>query len=305
MSLRRDLAAILVLLALCAAVGPFANDYWTGLGISLCMAVALAESWAILSALSGYVSLGHVVFYGLGSYVVVISWTVLPLAVSLPLAAVAAAAFAFVIGLPVLRVRGPYFVILTFGVAELVKFGLVAIESALGHASRLILGAPDPIILYYMMLALAALATVLAFLVRVTRLGHGLRAIRENEEAAETIGVPIAAYKLAAFVLSAAIPGAVGGVMALRATYFEPRIVFDPMISFSMIAMTIIGGSDDLRGPVIGAVLLTTLSELLWANAPQVYMIILGALLVGFVRFLPEGISGLLARGTRRYARAA
>lgn len=296
MKLGRDLFLILALLVVAGLAGTVSDDYWTGLGISLMMAVALTQSWALLSALSGYVSLGHVVFYGLGAYLVVVSWNVIPLWLALPLASVAACAFAAIIGYPVLRVRGPYFVILTFGVAELVKYVMIAGESALGHASRLILGAPDPIVLFYIMLGLAALATILSYVVRRTRLGHGLRAIRESETAAETIGVPVASYKVAAYVLSAAVPGAVGGVMALRATYFEPRVVFDPMISFSMIAMTIIGGSDDLKGPVIGAVLLTVLSELLWANAPEAYMIILGVLLVCFVRFLPGGIGGLFAR---------
>jgi branched-chain amino acid transport system permease protein len=292
----RDLGGVLAALGVVAIIGAYANDYWVGVGISVLMAVALAQSWAVLSALSGYISLGHVVFYGLGAYLVVVTWNLLPLPLALILAAILAAAFAFVIGLPVLRVRGPYFVILTFGVAELVKYVLIAVEAALGHASRLILGAPDPIVLYYMMLVLAAAATILAAGVRMTRLGHGLRALREDEEAAETIGVPVTRYKLTAFVLSAAIPGAVGGVMALRATYFDPSIVFDPMISFAMIAMTIIGGSDDLLGPVLGAVLLTGLSELLWDTAPQGYMVILGLLLVIFVRFVPDGISGLIRR---------
>lgn len=298
MRLRRDLYFILAALGAMAVVGIFAGDYWIGVGISVLTAVALAQSWALLSALSGYISLGHVVFYGLGAYIVVITWNAVPLPLALILAAVAAAAFAFVIGLPVLRVRGPYFVILTFGIAELVKYVLIAVEASLGHASRLILGAPDPIVLYYILLGLALLATLLAAGVRFVRLGHGLRALREDEEAAETLGVPTVRYKLIAFVLSAAVPGAVGGVMALRATYFEPTIVFDPMISFSMIAMTIIGGSDDLRGPVLGAVLLTVLSELLWDVAPEGYMVILGILLLIFVRFLPEGLSGLLRKAS-------
>ena len=292
----RDLVLILGLLAAAGIVPFFAGDYWIGIGITLSMAIALTQSWSILSSLSGYVSLGHVVFYGLGAYVVVASWGTLPIAASLPVAALAAVAFAFVIGLPVLRVRGPYFVILTFGLAELVKFSVIAIEAAQGKASRLILGTPELGTLFFLMLALAALATLLAWGARVTRLGHGLRAIRENEEAAETLGVPVARYKLTAFVLSAAIPGAVGGVMALRATYFEPIQVFDPMVSFSMIAMAIIGGSDDLRGPVVGAIFLGVLSEMLWANAPQLYMIILGLLLVIFVLFVPEGICGRLLR---------
>jgi branched-chain amino acid transport system permease protein len=296
MILLRDLALVLVGLAGVGIAGLFASDYWIGFGISLLAAIALTESWAILSALSGYISLGHVVFYGLGAYLMVVTWNVIPLPLALVLAAIGACGFAFVVGLPVLRVRGPYFVILTFGVAELVKYVLIAIEAALGRASRLILGAPDPIVIFYILLGFAAIATLLAAVVRLTRLGHGLRALREDEEAAETLGVPAARYKLAAFVISAAIPGLVGGVMALRATYFQPSTAFDPMISFAMIAMTIIGGSDDLRGPVLGAILLTGLSELLWDVAPQGYMLILGILLLVFVRFLPEGLSGLIRR---------
>lgn len=296
MRLSLDLGLILAGLAAVAVTGAFTTDYWIGFGISLMAAIALTQSWAILSALSGYISLGHVVFYGLGAYLVVITWNVIPLPLALMLSAVFAAAFAFLTGLPVLRVRGPYFVILTFGIAELVKYTLIAIEAALGHASRLILGAPDPIVLFYVLLGLALIATLVAAAVRSNRLGYGLRALREDEEAAETLGVPAARYKLTAFVISAAIPGSVGGVMALRATYFEPSTAFDPMISFSMIAMTIIGGSDDLRGPVLGAVLLTGLSELLWDVAPQGYLLILGILLLIFVRFLPEGLSGLIRR---------
>ncbi len=296
MRLSLDLGLILAGLTAVAVTGMFATDYWIGFGISLMAAIALTQSWAILSALSGYISLGHVVFYGLGAYLVVTTWNVIPLPLALMLAALLAAAFAFVTGLPVLRVRGPYFVILTFGIAELVKYTLIAIEAALGHASRLILGAPDPIVIFYVLLGFALIATLVGAAVRSNRLGHGLRALREDEEAAETLGVPAARYKLTAFVISAAIPGSVGGVMALRATYFEPSTAFDPMISFSMIAMTIIGGSDDLRGPVLGAALLTGLSELLWDVAPQGYMLILGILLLIFVRFLPEGLSGLIRR---------
>jgi branched-chain amino acid transport system permease protein len=288
-----DLAVTLAALGAIAIAGVFAGDYWIGVGISLLMAIALAQSWALFSALSGYISLGHVVFYGFGAYLVVITWNVVPLPLALFLAALVAAVFALIIGLPVLRVRGPYFAILTFGIAELVKYALIAIEASLGHASRLILGAPDPIVLFYILLGLAALATLLAAAVRSSRLGHGLRALREDEGAAETLGVPIARYKLMALVLSAAIPGAVGGVMSLRATYFDPTLVFDPMISFAMITITIIGGSDDLRGPILGAVLLTGLSEWLWDIAPRAYMIILGVLLLVFVRFVPEGLSGL------------
>src|SRR5690606_19685544 len=116
-------ALILAALALAAAALPsVAGDYYIGVGLSLLMYVALTQSWTLLSGMTGYVSLGHVVFYGLGAYVAVLLWREVPLAAIVALAALAAFLFAALIGLPALRVRGPYFVILTFGLAELAKF---------------------------------------------------------------------------------------------------------------------------------------------------------------------------------------
>jgi hypothetical protein len=149
--------------------------------------------------------------------------------------------------------------------------------------------------LYWITLLLGALATALTYGIRLTRLGQGLIAIREDEEAARAIGVPVTRYKVLAYGLAALIPGAVGGVMALRTSYFEPQQTFDPIISFTIVTMAIIGGSDDARGPILGAVFLTILSELLWAKAPQV-SVLLGILLVTFVVVLPNGIHGLLRR---------
>ncbi|MDH3233596.1 MAG: hypothetical protein OEQ29_08705, partial [Alphaproteobacteria bacterium] len=105
---------------------------------------------------------------------------------------------------------------------------------------------------------------------------------------------PVARYKIFGFVLSAVIPGAVGAVLILRTGYFEASQAFNPIVSFTVVTMAIIGGSDDARGPVFGAAFLVLMSELLWANLPQLYMIILGSLLVGFVLFAPNGIVGLM-----------
>jgi branched-chain amino acid transport system permease protein len=271
----------------------FGNDYLVGVGLTVLMWIALTQSWCVLSKMTGYISLGHVVFYGLGAYLVVVTWQQVPLALAIVGAGLLAAAFAALVGLPVLRVRGPYFVILSFGVAELVKFSIMAAESAGGTASRILFGAPDLGIIYFAMFALAVAATLLLIGVSRSRFGHGLRSLRENEEAAETLGVPIVRYKLLAFVLSAAIPGMVGGVMALRSTYFVVGQVFDPMISITVIAMAIIGGGDDARGPLLGVVFLALLSELLWSRAPLLYMVILGAILIVFVLILPNGLAGL------------
>ncbi len=288
-------ALFLAALALAAAALPFAaGDYYIGVGLSLLMYVALTQSWTLLSGMTGYVSLGHVVFYGLGAYVAVLLWREVPLAAIVALAALAAFAFAALIGLPALRVRGPYFVILTFGLAELAKYVVIVIEGWLGKFSRVVFGAPEIETLYYIMLGLAVAATVLTFLVRRSRFGRGLLALRENEEAAETVGVPTVRFKLFAYALSALIPGAVGSVMVLRQTYFEPAQIFDPVISFSIVTMAVVGGSEDVKGPLLGAAGFVLLSELLWANAPQLYMVLVGLLLIVFVLFAPQGLSGLI-----------
>ena len=174
------------------------------------MWLALTQSWCVLSKMTGYVSLGHVVFYGTRRLPRRHHLAKLPLPLAIAAAGALAALFAVVIGLPVLRVRGPYFVILTFGIAELVKYSILAGEAASGTASRILFGAPDLLVIYFAMFALAAAATLLLVLVSRSRFGQGLRSLRENEEAAETLGVPVVRYKLLAFVLSAAIPGMVG-----------------------------------------------------------------------------------------------
>lgn len=290
----------LVAAAIFAALPFFANAYLVGVGLTVLMWIALTQSWCVLSQMTGYVSLGHVVFYGLGAYLSVVAWQQLPLMFVIPAAGVLAACFAAIVGLPVLRVRGPYFVILTFGLAELVKYSIMAYESASGTASRLLFGTPDLTSVYFMMFGLAMAAIVLLEAVSRSRFGHGLRSLRENEEAAETLGVPIVRYKLLAYVLGAAIPGMVGAVMAMRSTYFEVVQAFDPMISITVIAMAILGGGDDSRGPLLGVLFLAILSELLWAQAPLLYMIVLGAILIVFVLLIPGGIVGLLEKHEQR-----
>jgi branched-chain amino acid transport system permease protein len=260
------------------------------------MWIALAESWAMFSGLSGYVSLGHAVFYGVGAYVIVLLWQVVPLWLAIPLGGAVAGLLALVLGWPCLRVRGPYFVILTLGVSEFVKYLVISSEAALGRNGRLLIGTPSLTVLFEAMLALAVVSAVMLQLVRSSRLGTGLLAIRADEVAAEAVGVNAAALKLVSFTLSAFIPGMVGGLMILRSTYFEPLQAFSPTTSFTIVTIAILGGSDEVPGPIAGALFLVLLSELLWARAPEIYMIILGVLLILFVLFVPEGLLGRARR---------
>ena len=271
------------------------------------MWLALTQSWCVLSKLTGYVSLGHVVFYGLGAYLVVVTWQQWPL----PLAIAAAGARGRGCSRRWSACRccacaGPYFVILTFGLAELVKYSILAVEAASRHrephpvrrarprSSSTSRCSPSP-----------SRRPLLLVVVGRSRFGHGLRSLRENEEAAETLGVPVVRYKLLAFVLSAAIPGMVGAVMALRSTYFVVGQVFDPMISVTVIAMALLGGGDDAqRADARRRCSSSLVSELLWAAAPLAYMIILGAILIVFVLVVPDGHrSGFFERSSARTLR--
>lgn len=291
-----DHIAGVAVLVVALAAGFSGQDYLIGIALTLAMWVALTQSWSILSAMTGYVSLGHAVFYGIGAYVLILTYGVMPLPLALLCSALVAASAALVVGYPVLQVKGPYFVILTFGLAELVKHIVIQVETAMGQFSRLLFDAPSLETLYFSTLGLAVLATTIAVMTRHSKFGRGLIAIRENEEAAETVGVPVQRLKLAAFALSAVIPGAVGGLMTLRTSYFEPSQAFEPFISFSIVTMAVVGGSDRPRGPVLGAFTFVLLSEMLWSRFPQLYMIILGVLLVTFILFVPRGLSGLIDR---------
>jgi branched-chain amino acid transport system permease protein len=288
-------AGVVTAAALLAMGLPFvANAYLVGVGFSLLAWIALTESWIVISGMTGYISLGHVVFVGIGAYVAAMTWLLLPIWAILPLAGLTAAALAMLVGYPCLRVRGPYFVILTFGLSELVKYIVVNIEAALAVSGRVLFGAPGVETLYLLALALAWASVVVALVVRESRFGSALRAIRDNEEAAETIGVAIGRFKATAFVLSSIIPGMVGALLIMRSTYFDPLQIFNPQTSVLIVTMAVIGGSDRPFGPLLGVAFLVLLQELLWANLPQLYMIVVGILLIGVVVWLPGGIYGRL-----------
>lgn len=282
-----------------AAVPLTGSPYLMGVVFQVAMWIALAQSWSMLSATTGYLSLGHAVFYGVGAYICVLLTGIIPFELAILAAAGSAALLAALVGMPVLRVRGPYFVILTYGFSELVRHVVMRIESSIGSFGRMIFEVPTTEVLLWWMVGLAVLASVAAYAIRHSRFGAGLAAIREDEVAAQTIGVPVTRLKLLAFIASAAIPGVVGGLALLRTSYFEPAQAFDPVISFTIVTMALVGGTETVRGPILGALGFALLSELLWSSLPQLYMIVLGLTLIVFILFVPRGLSGLAWRSRR------
>jgi branched-chain amino acid transport system permease protein len=282
--------------AVMASLPFWANEPSLGVGINLLGWIALSASWIVFSGLTGYISLGHAVFYGFGAYVTALLWLSVPMWASVAAGGIAAALLALAVGYPCLRVRGPYFVMLTFGLSQFVKFVVIEVETALQIGGRLIIGAPPLESLYWLFLAAATAAVALLALIRYSRFGSGLRAIREDEVAAETIGVPTVKYKVLAFAVSAIIPGLVGSIMLMRSGYLEPDTIFDPTVSLTMICIAVIGGGNTPATALLGSLFLVGLSETLWVRFPLLYMILLGCLLITFVLAVPEGLLGVLAQ---------
>lgn len=280
----------LVLLGICLL--PLkASDYHVSVVLDILMWIALTESWIILSGYTGYISLGHSAFFGVGAYLMAMTVSSLPFALVVVMAGALSSAFAFAIGSPFLRIRGPYFVILTLGLTELTKYVFINLEIKLGGTvGRIIMVAPDLIVIYYSVLVVAVAATVTAYLAKNSRFGVALFSIKEDEDAANALGVNTSFYKLMAFGISAAIPGMIGAIVALRRSYIDPYTAFSPAISFQVIVMALLGGVEGIEGPVIGAVILTLISEILWAQYPYHYMIILGTIMILIVKFMPQGV---------------
>lgn len=267
------------------------SDYFVSVALDLLMWISLTESWIILSGFTGYISLGHSAFFGLGAYLMAMVWTQIPYALAVVLAGLFSAAFAFLIGFPFLRVRGPYFVILTLGLTEITKYIFINLEIKLGGTvGRVLMMTPGLHVLYYSILVVAVLVTVTAYVTKNSRFGKGLFSIKGDEEAASALGVNAALYKWLAFGVSASFPGMVGAILALRRSYIDPYTVFNPMVSFQVIVMALLGGAEDIEGAMLGAIVLTLISEALWVRYPYFYMIILGVVIILIVKFMPMGV---------------
>jgi branched-chain amino acid transport system permease protein len=266
--------------------------------------VVLALSWNIISGFTGYTSFGHVAFYGIGAYATAIlvadyRW---PWLATLAVAAAVGALVALAIGYPVLRLKGPYFAIAMLGTAEGTRV-VATVWDDLTHGGLGISlpSAETSWATYYAMLALMGVTIVVAYVVGHSRFGIRLNAIREDEVAAEALGINATAYKLGAFVLSAIFPAVAGGIQAYKVLYIDPPSVFFVQITIAMALMSMLGGKGTVIGPVLGAIVLYTVQELTWVNFPTAHLIAYGLFIVVVARFMPRGLMGFaIDRGWAR-----
>jgi branched-chain amino acid transport system permease protein len=278
------------------ALGP----YYRSLLLAILADVALAVSWAFFSGPTRYLSLATGAFFGTGAYTSALVLSHLPWPLPVLAGAGMAAALALVVGVLALRLRGPYFAVFTFGLAELAKHVLIWYETGVtGTVGRLMLAPPGGVTLYYTVLGVAALAVAASVALRRSRWGHALVGIGADEQRAETLGIDTARIKIATFAASAAFMGAVGAAMAPRWTYLDPQ-VFNPLVSFQTVIMALLGGTGTVFGPVAGAVFLGLASEVLLVRFRYLYMLGLGVVLIAVVLVLPSGVAGLLSRHHRQ-----
>jgi branched-chain amino acid transport system permease protein len=272
------------------------GPYYRSLALAILADVALAVAWAFFSGPTRYLSLATGAFFGAGAYTTAVVMARLPWPLPVLAAAVVAAAMALLVGTLALRLRGPYFAVFTFGLAELAKHTLIWFETSItGTVGRLLLSPPGPVTLYYTVLAVAGLAVTTATTLPRTRWGIALIGIGADEERAETLGVDTTRVKIGVFALSAAFMGAIGGAMAPRWTYLDPQ-VFNPLVSFQTVIMALLGGPATVAGPILGAVFLGLLSEILLVKFRYFYMLTLGLVLIVVVLALPGGLAGLTRR---------
>ena len=271
------------------------NDVW-----SLALAVILASAWNLLGGFAGQVSLGYSAFLGIGAYAtVLLSLRGMNPFLTLPLGAALAAAFSILIGLPAFRLRGPYFTIATIGVGEVVRVCASSVSFTGGSSGlRMPPGSFDFTLNYLSMVALAIAVVTLAAFVKRSPFGQGLAAIKQDIDAAEALGIHSTRFKLAAHALSAAVVAVAGGLYAINFQYIAPGSVFDFRLSLSIVLMPIVGGVGTIAGPVLGALVFSTL-QLKILSIPALrdsYLFLYGTLLIVVMLFEPKGILGLVRR---------
>lgn len=284
-------------LAACALLPFFGSGYAMSMAINLLIFTVLATAWALFSGPTGYVSLATVAFFGLGVYVAAVFGEAWPWPLVLGTAAFAALAVALLVGLATLRLRGVYFVIFTFGLAELIRQVVTWYEANhSGSVGRYLFLDIEQKHIVWQLTALAALVYLAGWLVKRSRVGLALRMIGDDEMVARHCGVHTTFAKLLVFGLSAMFMAVAGAIVAPRWTYIDPTIAFNPVVSFQVLIMALLGGAARLHGPLLGVIPLVLLFEFLSANFPNYFSILLGCTFLVIVYLAPRGIVGLMDR---------
>ena len=282
------------------------NEYIFFAGFVILQFVVLATAWNILGGYAGYVNFGVPAFIAVGAYTAVVLFKSIsaPLVVQIIGGGILAGLLGLMVGLLTLKLRGIFFSIATVAVVFILET-VVMNWRYVGGATGLQLTRPPDLwifdtytrMLFFVMAVLAVCSVSIARYIQDSFLGRGLRAVRDSEEAAECSGVPTLKIKLIACTISGALMGVAGAPMPMYLSYIEPTATFNLNYSISALGMPIIGGTSHWIGPVIGALLLATIQQVVTVTiSNELNVLVVGVLLVLFVVLAPDGILGLIKK---------
>jgi branched-chain amino acid transport system permease protein len=305
---------ILAVVALATYPLVFATPSQQRIGALVLLYAISASAWNIVGGYAGQVSVGHAMFFGCGAYGTLASHSHfgLPPIVGLPIGVTASIAIAALIGVPTLRLSGHYFSMATIAVAELVRLvvtntewlgGAQGLSGPAAPRTALDLSFISALPYYYLFLAVLAGLIGLTWHMERSRTGYYLRAIRDSERAARSLGAAAARYKLYAFILSAALTSVAGALYAVMFGFVDPDSGLGILVSVKMVIMAALGGAGLLFGPLIGAAVLVPLEEysnsLLGGEGRGVTFVVYGAIIIAIARFQPAGVLPPLLRVMR------
>jgi branched-chain amino acid transport system permease protein len=284
------------------------------LGALVLLSAIGASAWNLIGGYAGQVSVGHAVFFGAGAYAALAGYAqfALPPIAGAPIGVAVAILIAALIGVPTLRLSGHYFSMATIAVAELVRVlvtnwewlgGAQGISGPAVARTVLDLSFTSAVPYYYIFLAVLAAILFVTWRIEKSRMGFYLRAIKDSQRAARSLGVAAGRYKLYAYMLSAGLTAVAGALYAIMFGFVDPESGCGILISVKMLIMAALGGAGLLFGPLVGALILVPLEEisnsLLGGKGAGLTFVVYGAIIVVIARFLPSGLLALFA-GRRR-----
>jgi branched-chain amino acid transport system permease protein len=309
--MRRFLWPTIVLALVIAYPLLFTTPFQQRLGALILLYAIIASAWNIVGGYAGQVSVGHVVFFGCGAYAAMGAYAHFALSplIGIPAGIVVSVLIAAVVGVPTLRLSGHYFSMATIAVSELVRLIVTNVDylgAAVGLSGPTVprnvfdMSFTSALPYYYLFLAVLIVTLGITWLMTRSRMGFYLRAIRDSERAARSLGAPASRIKLYAFMLSAGLTSVGGSLYAMMFGFIDPESGLGILISVKMLIMAALGGAGLLFGPLIGAAILVPLEEisnnLLGGKGAGLTFVVYGAIIVLLARFQPGGLLTLLNR---------
>jgi branched-chain amino acid transport system permease protein len=278
-------------------------NYWLHMLLYVFLYIIMSSSWNIIGGYTGYVSLGHNVFFAFGAYFAGMFFVYLQVSpfLTAPLAGILAMVSGLLFGLIALRTRGTAFIISTIALVLLMvevldKWKLTGGTNGLAMQIISMEGQFAKIPYYYYLLVIMILTILTSYFIRHSKFGLGLRAISQDETKAEVAGIPTRLYKILAFGISGLFIGMAGAIWGSYLTYLRPSIFLTVAIGTNIVLNTILGGKGTVSGPVIGAAIMIAVNELVVAKlgASELNIVVTGLILIFVLLFFPEGIVGTL-----------